>query len=153
MTDKVPESPTSISAPASSDNARIVRDFLFALADEDFDTVESLAAPELLWQNVGLPAIRGRARITKLLRRGQGRMGFAVTIHRIAQDGSTVLTERTDAVIFGPVRLQFWACGTFEVHDGQITLWRDYFDFFDVLVKAPLRALAAAVIPSKRVTS
>ena len=63
-------------------------------------------------------------------------------IHRIAADGAAVLTERTDALIFGPLRLQFWVCGVFEVHDGRITLWRDYFDFFDMF-KATLRGLAA----------
>lgn len=133
-------------------NSRTVQAFLFALADEDFDTVESLAAPELIWQNVGLPSIRGRARIMKVLRRGEGKVGFAVKFHRIAEDGTTVLTERTDAIIIGPLRLQFWVCGTFEVHDGKVTLWRDYFDFFDTLVKAPLRAVAASVFPSLRPT-
>ena len=58
----------------------------------------------------------------------EGRAGFEVKIHRIAVNGSSVLTERTDVLQFGPVRLQFWVCGVFEVHDGRITLWRDYFD-------------------------
>ncbi|MCK5753693.1 MAG: nuclear transport factor 2 family protein [Mycobacterium sp.] len=151
MTDNVPEA-TTTTVTTAADNAEIVQKFLFAMAQEDFDTVESLAAPDLLWQNVGLPSLRGRARIMNLLRRGQGRMGFAVKFHRIAQEGGTVLTERTDALIFGPVRLQFWVCGTFEVHNGQIELWRDYFDFFDIMVKAPLRAALAALIPSKRVS-
>ncbi|MGE0218845.1 limonene-1,2-epoxide hydrolase family protein [Mycolicibacterium sp.] len=133
-------------------NARIVESFLFALAGDDIDTMESLAAPELLWQNVGLPSIRGRARVMKLLRRGQGRYGFEVKFHRIAQNGDVVLTERTDALVFGPLRLQFWVCGTFELRDGRITLWRDYFDLFDIFVKAPLRALAATVFPSLRPT-
>ena len=38
----------------------------------------------------------------------------------------------------------FWVCGTFEVHDGQITLWRDRFDFLDVAwgaVKGVVRAI------------
>ena len=73
-------------------------------------------------------------------------------IHRIATDGNAVLTERTDALIFGPVRLQFWVCGTFEVRGGRITVWRDYFDAFDFFVKAPLRAVAATVFPSLRPT-
>ena len=118
-------------------NTDTVQAFLVALAEEDFDTVESLAAAELVWQNVGLPSLRGRARIMKLLRRGEGRLGFAVKFHNIAADGSTVLTERTDAIIIGPLRLQFWVCGRFEVRDGQVTLWRDYFDFFEIMVKAP----------------
>lgn len=150
MTDEATNSvmPAAPTAPAT--NPQTVQDFLFALAGEDFDRVESLADPALIWQNVGLPSIRGRARIMKLLRRGKGRMGFAVKFHHIAQDDGAVLTERTDAIIIGPIRLQFWVWGRFEFRDGQITLWRDYFDFFDVMIKAPLRAVAGVVVPSLR---
>lgn len=145
MTDELlPIAPTAI-----ADNADTVQKFLFALADEDFDTFESLAAADLIWQNVGLPTIRGRRRIMKLLRGGQGKFGFAVKFHNIAAEGGTVLTERTDAIILGPIRLQFWVCGTFEINDdGQITVWRDYFDTLDFLIKAPLRAIAGIVVPS-----
>ena len=55
-------------------------------------------------------------------------MRFEVKFHRIVAEGDTVLNERTDVLVFGPVRVQFWVCGVFEVHAGQITLWRDYFD-------------------------
>jgi limonene-1,2-epoxide hydrolase len=129
-------------------NARTVETFLYALQDEDFDTAEGLISEHLVWQNVGYPTMRGGRRIMKLFRRGVGRAGFEVKIHRIAADGNAVLTERTDALIFGPLRLQFWVCGTFEVHGGRITVWRDYFDAFDFFVKAPLRAIAATVFPS-----
>ncbi len=72
-------------------------------------------------------------------------------IHRIAAEGDSVLTERTDALIIGPLRLQFWVCGTsLRCTTAAITLWRDYFDFFDFFVKAPLRGLAATVVPSLR---
>lgn len=54
-----------------------------------------------------------------------------VKIHRIVTDGTSVLTERTDAIIIGPFQAHFWVCGVFEVRDGRITLWRDYFDLFD----------------------
>jgi limonene-1,2-epoxide hydrolase len=74
-----------------------------------------------------------------------------VKIHRIAADGNSVLTERTDALVIGPVRLQFWVCGVFEVHAGRITLWRDYFDMWDI-TKATLRGLVATVLPSLRPT-
>ena len=32
----------------------------------------------------------------------------------------------------GMWRAAFWVCGTFEVHDGRITVWRDRFDFADL---------------------
>ena len=131
------------------DNARTVETALYALPDQDFETVDSAFADEIVWQNVGFPTMRGRQRIVNLLRRGQGRVGFEVKIHRIAADGNTVLTERTDALVIGPLRLQFWVCGVFEVHGGRITLWRDYFDMLDI-TKATLRGLAATVFPSLR---
>jgi limonene-1,2-epoxide hydrolase len=137
------------SAQDISSNARTVENFLNALQDEDFDTAESLAAEDLVWENVGWPTVRGRARVMKLMRKMKGRIGFEVKFHRIAADGAAVLTERTDALTFGPLRFQFWVCGTFELHDGRITMWRDHFDLFD-FVKATLRAIAATVFPSLR---
>jgi len=134
------------------DNARTVETFLYAVQDEDYDTADSLLADTIVWQNVGtLPTVRGRERIVKILRSGQGRVGFEVKIHRIAAEGNAVLTERTDALVIGPLRLQFWACGVFEVHAGRITLWRDYLDMWDI-AKATLRGLVATVFPSLRPT-
>jgi limonene-1,2-epoxide hydrolase len=139
------------SAVDTTANARTVETFLYALQDEDFATAESALADDIVWQNVGWPTLRGRKRIMTIFRRGEGRSGFEVKIHRIAADGNVVLTERTDALIIGPLRLQFWVCGVFEVHGGRITLWRDYFDMWDI-TKATLRGLAATVFPRLRPT-
>ena len=133
------------------DNVRAVETFLYALQDEDLDTADRQLADHIEWQNVGFPTIRGRERIIGLWRRAEGRMGFEVKIHRVAAEGNAVLTERTDAMVFGPLRLQFWVCGVFEVHAGRITLWRDYFDTF-AFVKATVRGIAAMVFPSLRPT-
>ncbi len=137
------------SAVDTTANARTVEAFLYALQDEDFDAADSLMADNIEWQNVGYPTIRGRRRIVGIFRRGKGRVGFEVKLHRVAAEGNAVLTERTDALIIGPVRMQFWVCGVFEVHGGRITLWRDYFDTFDV-VKGTVRGLLGAVVPSLR---
>jgi limonene-1,2-epoxide hydrolase len=132
-------------------NTRIVEGFLNALQDADYDTAEAALDDNLVYENVGLPTIHGRARAMKLFRRMDGRAAFEVKFHRVAADGAAVLTERTDALIVGPVRLQFWVCGVFEVHNGRITLWRDYFDFFDMF-KATVRGLVAVVVPSLKTT-
>ena len=130
------------------ENTRTVEGFLHALQDTDLETAGAALAEDLVYQNVGLPTIHGRNRTMKLFS-SLGGVAFEVKIHRIAADGAAVLTERTDALIFGPLRLQFWVCGVFEVHGGQITLWRDYFDFFDMF-KATVRGLAGLVVPSLR---
>jgi len=131
--------------------ARTVEVFLNALQDHDIDAAGAVLDENLIYENVGFPTIRGRARAMKLFRGMEGRAGFEVKIHRIAVNGAAVLTERTDALVFGPVRLQFWVCGVFEVHDGRITLWRDYFDMVD-FGKAIIRGLAGALIPALRPT-
>jgi limonene-1,2-epoxide hydrolase len=131
------------------DNAHTVEVFLAALQNQDVEAAGALLDRDLLYQNVGFPTIRGRARAMKLFRGMQGRAGFEVRTHRIAVNGSAVLTERTDALVFGPVRLQFWVCGVFEVRDGRITLWRDYFDMFD-FGKAVVRGLIGAAVPALR---
>jgi limonene-1,2-epoxide hydrolase len=130
------------------ENTRTVEVFLNALQDGDLETAGASLAEDLVYQNVGLPTIYGRDRAMKLLGSlGGGTSSFEVKIHRVAADGAAVLTERTEALIFGPLRLQFWVCGVFEIRNGQITLWRDYFDFFDMF-KATVRGLAALVVPS-----
>jgi limonene-1,2-epoxide hydrolase len=134
---------------ASTDNARVVETFLKALQDQDFETFESLLHVDIVYQNVGLPTVYGRARVAKMMRAMEGKAGFAVKFHRNVAEGDSVLNERTDAIILGPVRLQFWVCGVFEVHDGLITLWRDYFDMFDML-KATVRGVLGAVVPALR---
>lgn len=135
---------------AATTSADTVRRFLQALADGDVDTVLALVDDDIVYENVSLPTIRGRRRferVVALLNRPH--VGFDVRIHRIADNGGTVLTERTDALLVGGYRSQFWVCGVFEVVEGRITLWRDYFDWRAVLA-ASLRGLAGLAVPALR---
>ncbi|HVT21846.1 MAG TPA: limonene-1,2-epoxide hydrolase family protein [Mycobacteriales bacterium] len=143
----------SVSPPAADRSpADVVTAFLTALAEGDTDRVLDLVADDLVYENVSLPTIRGKQRFSKGLadfnRRG---ITFAVRIHRITESGNTVMTERTDGLGYRRFYQQFWVCGVFEVHDGVITLWRDYFDWRDITVSA-LRGLAAIAVPSLRAT-
>jgi limonene-1,2-epoxide hydrolase len=46
----------------------------------------------------------------------------------IVADGDTVLTERVDAFFLPNATIELPVMGTFEVRDGKIAAWRDYFD-------------------------
>lgn len=133
-------------------NVVVVENLLYALRDKNLDALDAVLADDLIYQNVGLPTIRGRARARKLFA-GMQRpsMGFDVKFHRSAVEGNTVLNERTDVISLGPVRIQFWVCGVFEVHDGKVTLWRDYFDFYN-MAKGLIRGVIGAVLPAARPT-
>ncbi|WP_024793199.1 limonene-1,2-epoxide hydrolase family protein [Tomitella biformata] len=129
---------------------RVVARYLDALNDGRLEEAMALVAKDIVYTNVSLPTIHGRRRVAKLLSLfNHDWLDFGVVTHRIAENGTAVLTERHDALTLGPLRFQFWVCGTFEVVDGQIVLWRDYFDYFN-MVKASGRAIAGAVIPALR---
>ncbi|WP_207844247.1 limonene-1,2-epoxide hydrolase family protein [Williamsia soli] len=133
----------------TTENVRIVERFLDALQVQDLDTLEALAADDLVWENVGSPKFKGRSRVMRAIRACEGRLFIEVCIHRIAGAGDTVLVERTDAIVIGRLRMQFWACAVFELRGGRITLWRDYFDYL-AFARAALRGLLGVALPSIR---
>lgn len=139
------EQTTSVTA---APNVLVVERFFTAMKRKDFKTVDDLLADDLVYENVGFPTIRGGRRVAKMFRGIEGIVDFDVKIHRSAVDGVTVINERHDMIGLKPLRLKFWVCGVFEVHDGRITLWRDYFDTFEFFVKAPVRGLIGILIPS-----
>lgn len=128
----------------------VVERFLDLLQAKDVDGAADLLAGDLEYANVGLITVHGRERVERLLRATVGRrQGFEVYMHTIAANGSSVLTERTDVLTFRRLRVQFWICGRFDVDDGKIVLWRDYFDYMN-FTAATLRGLLGVVIPAAR---
>lgn len=123
----------------------VVEAFLAALERLDVDAAMALADPGLVYQNVPFPPTRSAAQAARLLK-GLARVGtgFEARILNIASDGPIVLTERIDVLARGRFQAAFWVCGTFEVRDGKIVLWRDRFDFADVTV-AVLKGLVRAL--------
>ena len=111
---------------------QIVEQFLAALETGEVDAALALCADDVTYQNVPLPPARGLSEVGRQLRiMGKYTTGFEVRMINIAANGPVVLTERIDVLSRGSVSAEFWVCGTFEVRDGRILLWRDRFDFVD----------------------
>jgi limonene-1,2-epoxide hydrolase len=149
MTDPSPQAHDLASGGAPT---AVVRRFLDLLAEGRIDDACDLLADDVRYVNVPLPPIRGRDRVRAALNKAMTRLpgaGFEVYLHAVSANGPVVLTERTDVLKAGRVRVQFWVCGRFDVHDERITLWRDYFDWGTFLV-ATVRGLLAAVLPILR---
>lgn len=128
----------------------IVTRFLQSIEQQDYATMAALLDPDLVYTNVSLPTIRGGEKVARLFESGLRRGGgFGVKMHSIAVNGDTVLTERTDLLKVGPFQMCFWVCGTFQVRDGRIVLWRDYFDWMDI-GRATLRGVAGIALPGLR---
>lgn len=129
----------------ASESIEVVESFIEALKALDVSRSSALISDDIVYQNVPFPAHRGREATTRVLRAFTAvTTSFDVEMHNIAERDGVVLTERTD-VLRGPVfDVRFWVCGTFEVRDGKIALWRDRFDIATVLAQlatSPLRRL------------
>ncbi len=129
----------------------LVERFLDLLCAGDIEGAVELLAVDVEYANVGLPTVHGRERVRRVLRAALGLAGagFEVYVHTISANGSSVLTERTDVFKFRRLRLQFWVCGRFDVRDGQIVLWRDYFDQMNIAA-ATVRGLLGTVFSAAR---
>jgi limonene-1,2-epoxide hydrolase len=125
----------------------VVESFLAALQAKDFDRAVSLLADDVVYQNVPFPADRGKPAVVRTLKLFEKVVtDFQVRMRNIAERGGTVLTERVDILSGRLLYLDIKVCGTFEVRDGKIVLWRDYFDLAETTAKllvSPLRRLLA----------
>lgn len=127
----------------------VVEAFVRAMEQQDYDALVALLHDDVVYQNVPLPADRGKPAVVRTLQ-GFKRFvtKFEVKMVNIAANGPIVLTERID-ILSGPfLYLDIWVCGTFEVRDGKIILWRDYFDAASAAAKiatGPVRKLLGLV--------
>jgi limonene-1,2-epoxide hydrolase len=130
---------------ASASPIAVVESFFRALEALDLPRALEHLGDDVVYQNYPLPPDRGRAAVERTLRLfARVCDHFEVRMTHIAERDGVVLTERTD-VIRGPgLDLELWVCGTLEVRDGKIVLWRDRFDtagFALQLLASPARWL------------
>ena len=106
----------------------IVLDFINGWNQLDWDRVESLLAPDVLYHNIPMEPINGRAAAMGFIR-GMDAKAVNWEVLSIAENGDKVLTERIDNFdLANGIHLSVPVMGTFEISDGLITAWRDYFD-------------------------
>jgi len=148
--------PARVSEVAADESAAggpiaLVVTFLELLAAGELDRATDLLHRDVLYTNVSLPSIRGRERVRRLATATVGRdaANFEVYVHSCAADGSVVLTDRTDVLTYGRLRVQFWVYGRFEIRDERIIVWRDSFDWLNISA-ATARGLLAVLIPALR---
>jgi limonene-1,2-epoxide hydrolase len=107
----------------------VVREFCGAIDRKDLVRVESLLDERVVYHNVGSePAVGRHATVAAVKFQFDMFEPIRFRIRNLAEDGDTVLTERVDEVTVNGVMAPAPVMGTFEVKDGRIMQWRDYFD-------------------------
>ena len=111
------------------DNERLVEEFCGAWAKRDVDGILGYFAPDAVYHNipldpaVGLDAIRA---VLEMFVPPADEIEFV--IHKIMSNDDTVFTERTDRFVTNGKSIALPVAGVFEMRDGKIVAWRDYFD-------------------------
>ena len=107
-----------------------VNGFIAALTDKRFDDALAMVTDDCEYDNVPMGKVHGPAEMRSFLEpMMSGCDEIDWPIHREAATGNIVMNERTDRFKFPFGWVEVQVCGVFEVtDDGEISLWRDYFD-------------------------
>jgi limonene-1,2-epoxide hydrolase len=106
-----------------------VMSFCAAWSRLDLDELLGYFAEDAVYHNIPVDPVVGHDAIRALIE------GFTTGVDRVefevlhaASVGEVVLTERVDRFFSAGREVMLPVMGTFEVNDGLITAWRDYFD-------------------------
>ena len=106
----------------------VVKAFVDAWNRMDFDAIVAALDERVRYHNIPLAPIHGRDAVRDYLREAWRFDQVDWQLVRIAADGGSVLTERVDNFVIAGAHVSLPVMGTFEVLDGRIVEWRDYFD-------------------------
>ena len=127
------------SVAAKNEIEKIVVDFIHAAYGDrmDVEAMTALISDDFVWQlHVPLsPVVIGRdAARAELEKHSQLSTGMieGSEIRTIVSNEDTVVVERVDVNAMNGVAVTFNVVAIFEVRDGKITHWREYWDAFHV---------------------
>ena len=111
-----------------------VNEFIRLIDAKDIEGAVALCADDVEYDNVPMGKNMGRAAVLEFLMPMTGGVDeVKFIVHRQTATGNVVMNERTDRFTKGGVSADIPVAGIFEVNDdGEITLWRDYFDMGSV---------------------
>lgn len=116
------------------ENIAIVRAFLRACEKSDIAGACAMLSENAVYHNIPLPPIRGRKRIQATLENAmKWTRDFRAVNVNVAAGGNAVLTERIDSMVVAGIYVELPVMGTFEIQNGKITAWRDYFDLIQII--------------------
>jgi len=108
----------------------LVRDFLGAWPRRDLDELMSFFAADAVYHNVPVAPCVGAAAIRETFAGFLATMpGIVLDVVNLAASGSLVMAERIDRFVMpNGHRFDLPVTGVFEVRDGKIVAFRDYFN-------------------------
>lgn len=120
---------TNKGSTTMSKEIQMVEDFIDAFNAKDVDAIMAFFSDDPIYHNMPSGPVTGTGPVRDLI---TSFVSPASSIDwemlHIAQTGDTVLTERMDRFVLGGKNVELPVMGAFDIKDGKITAWRDYFD-------------------------
>jgi limonene-1,2-epoxide hydrolase len=114
---------------SSTDNVTIITEFIEAWSRLDPDELASYFTEDGCYHNMPVGPVAGRDAVRQMI------AGFTADwtettwdILNIVGAGDVVIAERLDRTRAGDKGVDLPCTGVFEMQDGKIKVWRDYFD-------------------------
>jgi limonene-1,2-epoxide hydrolase len=103
--------------------------FIHAIERRDLDAALALLHADIEYDNVPMSPVHGIPAVREFLEPFvTPAEGVEWVVHRQAASGDVVFNERTDRFLLAGKWLEIPVVGVWELRDGKIVLWRDYFD-------------------------
>jgi limonene-1,2-epoxide hydrolase len=114
---------------ATTDADQVVRSFVAAWERADVDELLGYFTEDAIWHPMPMQPAEGKPALRKAISEWlDGAAQLGVEIHLQISDGNTVIHERTDRFSLAGQQHASPVCGVFELVDGRIRAWREYFD-------------------------
>jgi limonene-1,2-epoxide hydrolase len=118
---------------ASEEAERIVREFCEAFGKHDAEALRPFFTDDVVYHNIPMdPAVGIEATIAFIEAFFGMADGMVIETTHLAVRDNVVLTERIDTFTMGTLEAALPVMGTFELRDGKISAWRDYFDMAQI---------------------
>ena len=121
------------------DPETVVREFCAAWSSRDIEAILAWFAADAVYHNMPIAPVRGHPEIRSVLEMfvpPASEIEFEILT--LASRGEVVFTERVDRFTVGGKEIALPVAGVFEVRDGKIAAWRDYFDLNQYMSQAGL---------------
>jgi len=113
---------------AAAANDALVRAFLVAWERRDTEHIVDCFSDDGVYHSVPLAPIAGKAAIRAFVEHFVDVPPGRLEIHHQVATDHVVLNERTDTFTRNGREVVLPICGVFEIEDGRIRAWREYFD-------------------------
>jgi limonene-1,2-epoxide hydrolase len=113
----------------SAENEKLVTDFCQSWSRKNVEDILSYLTDDIFYHNIPMEPMVGKAAVRKFVEPFLKDAESAVfEIKHTTSAGNVVMNERVDRFVMGPKKIELPVAGVFEVRNGKIAAWRDYFD-------------------------